>query len=318
MINIVQSAIMGFCVGDALGVPVEFYKRRMLENNPVEGLRAYGTHNQPLGTWSDDTSLTLCTMESLLEGYNTNNMADLFVKWYTEGKWTPHGGVFDIGISTRYALQRRMEGVSATSCGGDEEEDNGNGSLMRMFPLALYCREMEEDNRYLIVEEVSSITHRHGRSILGCQILVELAINLSKGMPKVKAYEITISNIRRDFGSHPEIDAYEAFLSGSLLGMSKEDIKSGGYVVDTLAASVWSLLNTNTYTASVLCAVNLGGDTDTIGAITGGLAGLVYGADSIPSEWVSNIVQLERISDLCDRFLEHILLNGGNIYGNKS
>ena len=135
MPNKTLSAIMGLCVGDALGVPVEFSSREQLKRNPVVDMRAYGTYNQPAGTWSDDTSMTLCTLDSLSNGLDYKDIMEKFLSWYKDGEYTPHGEAFDIGMATSKALNKYASGEKPLESGGRGERDNGNGSLMRILPV---------------------------------------------------------------------------------------------------------------------------------------------------------------------------------------
>ena len=168
--------LFGFCVGDALGVPVEFSDRRKRKEDPVREMRAYGTYHQPAGTWSDDTSLMLCLINAVNQGYSIQKAADNFVDFYKNGAFTPYGEVFDIGISTREAIEKMCGGESPVRCGGDSDLENGNGSLMRVLPLAFYGLRMEGPQLISLVEEVSSLTHRHRRSIFACILYVKFAI----------------------------------------------------------------------------------------------------------------------------------------------
>ncbi|WP_306783611.1 O-acetyl-ADP-ribose deacetylase [Flavobacterium poyangense] len=165
----IKSGLFGIAVGDALGVPVEFESRDYLKENPVSEMMGYGTHSQPIGTWSDDSSLAFCLAESLCKGYDLSDIAKNFVKWYGGELWTPHGKVFDIGIATRSAIHNIGRGHSPELCGGFEEKDNGNGSLMRILPLVFYLqKENDIEVIYKKVKEVSSITHAHFRSVFAC------------------------------------------------------------------------------------------------------------------------------------------------------
>ena len=129
---------MGLCVADALGVPVEFVDRETLHKNPVKDMRAYGTYNQPAGTWSDDTSMTLCLAESLVHGLDSSDIMRRFHLWLSQGQYTPYGVVFDVGNGTRNAINKFINGTDPLECGGKDEGDNGNGSLMRILPLSFY------------------------------------------------------------------------------------------------------------------------------------------------------------------------------------
>jgi len=312
--NKVRDALMGLCVGDALGVPVEFVKRETLRADPVMDMRGYGTHDQPSGTWSDDSSLAFCLAESLCQGYDLQDIAKSFVKWYQEGYWTPHGRVFDIGIATSRALHKLATGTSPLLSGGVQEADNGNGSLMRILPVLFYVKDKPIAERFRIVGEVSAITHAHIRSIVACFIYCEYALQLLQGQEKYQAFRLmqqTVNPFLQEFEvcSQEERDRFHRLLENPigdyqilpLYQYPEAEIAGSGYVLHTLEASIWCLLKTDTYTEAVLKAVNLGEDTDTTGCVTGGIAGLYYGLAAIPQEWVSAIERKEEILALADR-----------------
>lgn len=210
-----RDCIYGLAVGDALGVPYEFRPRGTFECTDMVG---YGTHGQPAGTWSDDTSMTLATCDSVRE----------------------------LGGTTARALR--------TGKGGSGERDNGNGSLMRIAPLAFTDATGEE------ICEVSAITHAHRTSTDACIIFVELMRGVMNGA--LPSWALHLKDV------------------------SEHEIRSGGFVLDTLKAATWCFVNTNSYEDCVLTAVNLGDDTDTTAAVAGALAGTAYGMDAIPQEWI--------------------------------
>lgn len=303
--RIIHSAMFGLVVGDALGVPVEFKSRDYLRKFPVKDMLAYGVHHQPLGTWSDDSSLTLCLAESLCNGYDLNDIAQKFLQWFNAQVWTPHGKVFDIGIATSEAIKMIKHGADPVLCGGASEMDNGNGSLMRILPLLFYLQG-EKDLKvvYQRVNEVSSITHAHFRSVFACFIYIVYGLELLKGNDKREAYfnaQFKLKNFiaNNDF-EQKEIDLFKRVLLNDISTVPESEIYSSGYVLHSLEASLWCTLNTESYEDAVLKAVNLGDDTDTTGAITGGLAGLIYGFESIPENWVNSIVKKIEIDNLCE------------------
>lgn len=300
-----RGALLGLTAADALGVPAEFRSRSVLERNPVTEMFGYGTYNQPPGTWSDDSTMTWCTVESLAlqEKCDTEDMAGRFVRWLTHGYMTPYDELFDIGNATREALERyRTEAVWAKFAGLTHEQSNGNGSLMRILPIAFYARKMQAAERDEVVSEVSSITHRHPRSILACQIYVETALKLSEGQSAENAYRETVAAINERHAEHAELHTFERILNGRLADLKRDEIRSSGYVVDTLEAALWCLLTTDDYREAALKAVNLGEDTDTTAAVAGGLAGMLYGEHSIPSEWLSQIAKLDELRELSSKF----------------
>lgn len=303
----IRGGIIGVAVGDALGVPVEFKSRGYLKGNPVTEMIGFGSWNQPPGTWSDDTSLTLCLLEGLCSDYDIEQIGKLFVKWYREGYWGAHYKVFDIGGSTRYSLERIIKGESARFSGNIFEEDNGNGSLMRTLPLVYKLK--EEHNIEVIykkIKEVSAITHAHFRSCFSCFIYCVLGNLLLKGLSKSDAY-IKMQIIVNDYSINQQFNPeelllFERILNHNIAGFKEESILSSGYVLHALEASLWCFYTSNSYQEAVLKAVNLGGDTDTTAAITGGLAGLYYGVDEIPKTWRNQLQRLQDIEDLILRF----------------
>ncbi|MFQ6602268.1 O-acetyl-ADP-ribose deacetylase [Flavobacterium sp. C3NV] len=302
----VKSGLFGLAVGDALGVPVEFYSRTHLKENPVSEMTGFGTHYQPAGTWSDDSSLAFCLAESLCTGYDLSDIARNFVKWYSTELWTPHGKVFDIGIATRNAIHNIGKGHQPELCGGFEEKDNGNGSLMRILPLVFYLQnERDIEAIYKKVKDVSSITHAHFRSVFACFIYVVYCLEILNGSDKIEAYknmQKIVSGFLGDKQFNPiEIQLFDRILKNNIADYSENEIESSGYVLHSLEASFWCFLNFNTYEGSVLKAVNLGGDTDTTAAITGGLAGMYCGIDNIPQKWISTLARKNDIDDLCER-----------------
>jgi ADP-ribosylglycohydrolase len=300
--------LWGAVIGDALGVPVEFESRAQVARHPVTGMRGYGTYNQPAGTWSDDSSLLICTVESLLSGFDTQDMAGRFVRWLDEGYWTPWGKVFDVGGATRRALYRIKQGVApdASQAGGDDEQSNGNGSLMRILPIALRFADASPSELVEYAHRASSLTHRHPRSQMACGIYCLIVAALLKGADPQAAYLRAIQAAQTIYQQPPytgEMSGLARLLSGQLERVPEADIRATGYVLDTLEASVWCLLNTYTFEQTVLRAVNLGDDTDTTGTVTGGLAGVYYGLGAIPTEWLASLARHKDLSRLFEAFV---------------
>lgn len=312
--ELIRSALFGVAVGDALGVPVEFMSRSTLKKNPVLDMRGYGTYHQPPGTWSDDSSLTFCLAEALTEGYDLDVIAGNFVKWVEAQFWTPRGHVFDIGIATREAIRRLAHGVNPLLAGGTAESSNGNGSLMRILPLLFEVYDKPMDQRFEYTRQVSSITHGHIRSILACFYYLELALLFLEGKDKWTACNTLRTFLPPFFSSLSvpagEIATFTRLLNGNIAELAEADIFSSGYVLHTLEASLWCLLTTDNYPDAVLKAVNLGEDTDTTAAVTGGLAGLLYGMDQIPASWINQLARKDDINLLADRLFDRVHKKG--------
>lgn len=306
----IKSALFGVAVGDALGVPVEFNSRQTIAENPVIDMFGYGTYNLPAGTWSDDSSLTFCLAEALTQDYDLNTIGQNFVKWYDENYWTPHGNVFDIGIATRQAISRLAQGEKPELAGGFEVSDNGNGSLMRILPLLFYIQDKPINERYDITKRVSSITHGHIRSVVACFYYLEFARQILSGKDKFEIYkglQTEIANHLTSISINPsEIALFDRLLKNEIHKLNVDEIQSSGYVLHTLEASIWCLMTTDSYKEAVLRAVNLGDDTDTTGAVTGGLAGLLYGFDNIPTNWLKQIARKEDIENLSVRLTDKL------------
>ena len=321
----IKSVLFGVAVGDALGVPVEFQSRQMLKQNPVTDMMGYGTYNQPPGTFSDDSSLTFCLAEALAEEFDLNVVAQNFVKWVKDAYWTAGGYVFDIGTGTRRAIQRLQTGVQPDLAGGTDSSDNGNGSLMRIAPLLFHIYDKPIDERYRITQQVSALTHGHIRSVIACFYYLEFArLLLHKKMDRFDIYktlQIEVSKFLLSQSINPdEIMLFHRLLEGDIHLLPEEQISSSGYVLHTLEASIWCFLTTNSYREAVLKAVNLGRDTDTTAAVTGGLAGILYGYDNIPKEWREQIARHNDIEELAERMDSRsrsiILVNNENFLEN--
>lgn len=310
MIDKIRAAFFGLAIGDALGVPVEFKSREELSRFPVVAMQEFGTWQQPRGTWSDDSSLAFCLAESLTKGYNVNDIAQNFINWYSHGYWGAHHKVFDVGGATRAAISRLMQGVSPVLAGGLMEDDNGNGSLMRILPLLFSITHLNIEQQYHRVKEVSSITHAHFRSVFACFIYMQVANNLLLGKDAKAAYTTAVNNVNNFIAQHDfaesEIRKFDRILQHDIAALEESSVFSGGYVVHTLEASLWCLLNTNIFDDAVLKAVNLGGDTDTTACVTGGLAGLLYGIESIPEIWIDTVARTNDIEDLCGRLAKNV------------
>lgn len=303
--DLTAALLFGLAAGDALGVPFEFMSRSKVRRNPVKDMTGMGTHDQPAGTFSDDSSLAFCLAEVLTEEFNLNRIAQNFLKWEDENYWTARGEVFDIGISTSRAISRLRKGESPETSGCTEASANGNGSLMRIAPLVFHLSGRPVNERYDLTRKVSAITHAHIRSVIACFYYLEFALQLIEGRDKFEIYrnlKISVTDYLDSISVSPlEIDLFSRLLKDDIYELSEDEISGGGYVIETLEAAIWCLMTTNSYEDAVISAVNLGQDTDTTAAVTGALAGLLYGTGSIPSGWIDILSRKEDILDLAQR-----------------
>lgn len=309
MIKTVKGAIFGLAVADALGVPVEFESREKLRENSVHKMLGFGSHDVPKGTWSDDTSMTLCTLNSIAQKGKIDLEDNIleFSKWAEDGYMTPHGEMFDIGRTTLTSLRNYWNCKNVYTCGGKSEYDNGNGSLMRIIPVSLFnhLKNLSQKESIRNVHEVSALTHAHERSLIACGIYDFTMQELIK-FPDKTTVNIALKKAEKYYIDYEEIKHYKRLFDEKFMDTDICLIKSSGYVVDTLEAAIWCLLNTDSYKECVLKAVNLGEDTDTVAAVAGGLAGILYGYDSIPKEWINTLVKNNMISKMCDEFVKVI------------
>ena len=308
----VLDGVLGFAIGDSLGVPVEFVSRLELSTNPVLDMEGNGTHNQIEGTWSDDTSMLIATMDAIIDAKNIDykKIMDNFCLWYYGKKYNPHDVLFDIGITTSVAINNYINGKDINSCGVNGYYDNGNGSLMRILPLS-YCfmeNSFSDLEMSSIVNSVSSLTHAHSISCLGCYIYTRFIMNLLSGK-SIKDSYLSLGNLDLSMYDLDTVSVYKRVLSGKLIDLSVDGIKSSGFVVSTLEASLWCNLTSSSYSEAVLKAVNLGDDTDTVAALTGAIAGIKYGIDSIPKKWLDTLVKSSYLVELSNNYEEVITKN---------
>ncbi|MBR1376287.1 MAG: ADP-ribosylglycohydrolase family protein [Bacilli bacterium] len=298
--------MLGFAIGDAMGVPIEFMDREILLAKPVTKMLGYGNYEIEKGHWSDDTSMSLATMDSLTKckKLDLNDMMKRFCKWVNDGEYSSTGFAYDIGVCTKMALIRYYnDKMAPLKCGGKGISENGNGSLMRMFPIAYFAYKKgltNEQIEYLAITS-SSITHAHEISTLSCYIYLMYINFILNGYDKYDSYnklkEIDYSMFKRE-----TLKPFKRILGSDISKLTIDDIKSTGYVLYTLEAVLWVILNTNNYAEAIVGAINLGGDTDTIGAITGSIAGLLYGTKSIPENWINDLKEYNYLQKMCSKF----------------
>lgn len=306
----VKSGLLGLAVADALGVPVELFSREELKAQPVSGMLGYGTHQQPPGTWSDDTSLTLCLMDSLIQCGKPDykDIISRFQAWLEHGEYSSRGSAFGVGHATRKAILLAISGHEPLDCGGTDFAANGNGSLMRILPMAFYLSPLIDSPRPLEesteeVHRISSLTHAHPISKMACGIYVIIIDALLCGRSLMSA----MSMANRYYKAHPEFVSWlehfsRVFDLSALEKSAEKEINSSTYVVNTLEAALWAFLTTDSYRDCVLKAINLGGDTDSVGAVAGGLAGVAYGTESIPGEWVDTLARRDFLEEIIEGF----------------
>ncbi|MYN65266.1 MAG: hypothetical protein F4X11_09600 [Acidobacteria bacterium] len=277
-------AFLGLAVGDAVGTTLEF--RRRDAQPRVEDMEGCGPFELPPGSWTDDTAMALALAESLAtsEALDPRDLMDRFVRWWRDGDYSCRGYCFDIGNTTRAALDRYLQ-TGDPLAGSTDPGSAGNGSLMRLSPVAL---RFWRDRPRLVATaaEQSRTTHGATEAVDACRAFAELLADGIAGTPRAEVLA------RRPFEG---AEAVARVLAGSWRGRPRNEIRSSGYVVHTLEAALWSVARAGNFRNAVLLAANLADDADTVAAVTGQLAGALYGLRGIPDAWLERLAWRDRL-----------------------
>lgn len=292
-------------IADALGVPVEFRPR---DSYHVTGMTGHGTYDQPVGSWSDDSSLTLCLAETLTEGGGPTQLMQKFTA-YLEGDYTPRGIRFDIGIGTSEAISRFNTGhVPATEAGSRSVNANGNGALMRIAPLAFALEGQNWPNRRQRITDFTTVTHGHERSIIASCLYVETLRQLLAGQRLAEALKQASQLVHQSDFHAEELAYFDRVLRPDFFATPRDQIQSSGYVIDSLEAAVWCAANTTSVQDLILTAANLGEDTDTIAQIAACLYAAGHLDEQAPAQWRKALIQTKQsrriITDFAQKFGE--------------
>ena len=297
-----RGCLLGLAVGDALGAAVEFAAPGTFP--PVTGYRRGGPHNLAAGEWTDDTSMALALADSIVtNGWDLDDQAERYLRWYEDGEYSVTGRCFDIGIQTRQALVTFKHTRSARTCGNPAERASGNGSIMRLAPVPIAFASLFPDQVELLAEradESGLLTHPSPICRSACRYLAVVMAALAHGEPRGRVLSPSWPLLVR-LDLHP---ALEAVVRGSFREKRPPAIRGGGYVVESLEAALWAFHDARDFQEAVLRAVNLGNDADTTGAVCGQLAGAYWGESGIPTEWLNGLAQSDVIDDLLCGLLE--------------
>lgn len=307
-----RGCLLGLAVGDALGTTVEFESPGTFR--PVEDVVGGGPFDLRAGEWTDDTSMALCLAESLIEkrGFDPADQLRKYVRWYREGRMSATGEFFDIGNATREALER-FEKTGEPYAGFRDPKKAGNGSIMRLAPVALFYargplgyaggeRTSEAIER---CAESSRTTHAAETCLDACRYLGGLIVGAANGAGKEELLSEYYCPVAGYFGNMPLSEAVDSVAAGSFKDKGPPEIRGTGYVVDSLEAALWAFYNSDSFEEGALLAVNLGDDADTTGAVYGQLAGAYYGERAIPASWrrkLAHRLLIERFADQLHAF----------------
>lgn len=296
MLNKFKGCLLGLACGDAVGTTVEFKMPGSFA--PVTDMTGGGPFHLEVGQWTDDTSLALCLAASLNEmGYNTYDQMTRYVKWMNEGYMSSNGKCFDIGLTTRNALNDFID-LDDPYSGEPSAFAAGNGSLMRLAPVPMYFRD-NIDEAIAHSGDSSRTTHGATTAIDACRYYGGLITGALNGATKEELLAPRYSGMVGYYWATnplcPEIDKVAA---GSYKVKQPPEIEGSGYVVKSLEAALWAFYNTDNFKDAILAAVNLGDDADTTAAICGQLAGAFYGVEGIPQNWLDKLTMKEKIEDM--------------------
>lgn len=294
----IENILYAGIIGDALGVPVEFKQRDSYYIDAME----------TSGTWSDDTSFSLPLMENLTENGNYDQLMQKFENYMFHNEYTPGHLAFGIGATCAKAVRNwSVNHYPALECGNPSVEANGNGALMRLAPLAIdLVAETDLDKRLILSRNYTCLTHRNPRSIVGSYIYLEILHELLNGQSLRTTLSILPERLTKALQDRPdelaELPYYQAMFKSDFAATLRQDIKSSGYVVDTLLACTWCVLNATSIDSAVILAVNLGDDTDTIASITATMASCECLSEHINDEWKSQLRNQKLLNSIIEPF----------------
>jgi len=284
--------LFGSAVGDAVGITLEFSRRD--STPPLTDLVGGGPFHLQAGQWTDDTAMALALGESLCEcgGLDLPDVMARFIAWYQHGHYSCTGHCFDIGLTTRQALDRFLK-TGHPEAGSVSPRAAGNGSLMRLAPIPIFYH-ADLSAGIEAARRQSQTTHGAAEPVDACAAYAELLIRAINGASKAEVLACVIADLA---------PAIAAIIGGSWRDKSRDQISSSGYVVHSLEAALWCVGRSSSFREAVLLAANLGDDADTVAAITGQLAGALWGVDGIPADWRAKLAWRERIESLGLRLL---------------
>jgi ADP-ribosyl-[dinitrogen reductase] hydrolase len=283
-------SMLGLAVGDAVGTATEFKERGGFD--PVTDMIGGGMHNLKAGQWTDDTSMALCLAKSLIrkEGFDAKDQMDLYAKWKDEGYLSSTGKCFDIGVSTKEAIER-YQSTGNPLAGLKSPDLAGNGSIMRLAPVILYYYP-DKEKAIHYAKESSLTTHATPEAVSCCEILAIVIIKALEGKNKNEILaSLEITSPTENISKIAKMNFFDK---------NEDEISSSAYSVHTLESALWCFYHSDSFKDCILKATNLGNDADTVSAVAGQIAGAYYGFENIPPHWRERLVQSDLISDLAE------------------
>lgn len=289
-------ALLGLAAGDALGAAVEFMEPGTFE--PIDDMRGGGPHRLGRGQWTDDTAMALCLADSLLacNGFDARDQMERYVRWYREGYRSSTGVCFDIGNTTRTALEA-FERTGESFAGSTIPSAAGNGSLMRLAPVALRWAHTPAD-AIAFAAQSSRTTHGAREAVDACRYVAGLIAGALAGASRAALLAPMYAPVPNTWDEEPLAPRIARVAAGSFQAKEPPAIRGSGYVVESLEAALWAFARARDFGHGALLAANLGHDADTTAAVYGQLAGAYFGAEDIPQSWVETLAQRAEIERL--------------------
>jgi len=296
-----RGAFLGLAVGDAVGTTLEFQAPGSFE--PLTDMVGGGPFGTPPGTWTDDTAMAACLAESLIAcgGFDPADQMRRYLRWYREGYWSATGHCFDIGTTTRAALEAFAHTADPWS-GSCDPHAAGNGCIMRLAPVPLAYAH-DPATAIHLAGESSRTTHGARTCVDACRYLAGLIVGAVRGVPKDELLAPRYTPVPGLWDEQPLDPAIDAVAAGSFTAKQPPDIRGSGYVVASLEAALWAFATSDDYQAAVLAAANLGDDADTTAAIAGQIAGASHGMGAIPNRWIERLALRQDLLALADRLV---------------
>lgn len=324
--NPVVDGLIGLAIGDAFGVPVEFLSRQEVQEIDLQDMVGADSSLSftsgwseiiPKGSWSDDTSMTIATMASIIDNLGQIDYDDImyrFIRWWGIGEYSSLSFPFGLENTVSKAMERYRNGTPALQCGGTGIRDNGNGALMRMYPFSIWCilKDYNDEDTLKYIQKAAALTHGHQINAMSCFMYTLFLRECIRTRNPRRAYDLVFNDFNlekryRCFFSEETVQAHEILLKNNFkTTFDSNTIPESGYVVDSLAIMVYGILNTDNYEDAVKMAVSFGYDTDTNAAITGSVAGAIYGVDHIPERWLNVLKKKEELIQIGQTFSKYI------------
>ncbi len=309
-----EEIVLGFAIGDALGLPVEGLPRRALVVEPVSNYTVGGPHNVNIGTWSDDTSMLLAAIDAIDKEIIYSKFLSKLNCFIKKSKYCSMDKAFDISEITLNAITNFSLGIDALLCGATDSSSSTNSSMNRMIPIAYYLmvNNLNKDAEFEIIRKTTIITHNIPKVIISNAIYFYICKNLLMNKSKIESIKEAIDYVMEYYLNNELFinefnTTFKRLLDiNSFMNFNENEISSTNYTVDTLESVIWCFLNTQTYKGALIKCVNLGHDTDGITALCAALCSIYYGLEEVPYFWKQKLVKRELILDITRNFINRI------------